>query len=111
VTINDNRWPSGAAGSFGRQDPTPARIHMLSSIRLRGVAFAAILFVAIPCAFAEGPIVAKPEEAGFTSAGLSHRCLHQERDRRKQDSGRHEILRVKRFATRLTRTTLAKEVL
>ena len=44
---------------------------MLSSIRLRSVAVAATLFVAIPSAFAEGPTIAKPEEAGFTSAGLA----------------------------------------
>jgi CubicO group peptidase (beta-lactamase class C family) len=44
---------------------------MLSSIRLRSVALAATLFVAIPSAFAEGPTIAKPDEAGFTSAGLA----------------------------------------
>ena len=44
---------------------------MLSSTRLRSVAAAAMLFVAIPGAFAEGPIIAKPKEAGFTSAGLA----------------------------------------
>ena len=44
---------------------------MLSSIRLRSVAVAATLFVVIPSAFAEGPNTAKPEEAGFTSAGLA----------------------------------------
>ena len=44
---------------------------MLSSIRLRSVAVAATLFVAIPSAFAEGPTIAKPKEAGFTSAGLA----------------------------------------
>ncbi len=30
-----------------------------------------MLFVAMPDAFAEGPIIAKPEEAGFASAGLA----------------------------------------
>jgi len=45
---------------------------MLSSIRLRSVAVAASLFVAIPGAFAEGPVTTTtPEEAGFTSAGLA----------------------------------------
>ncbi len=44
---------------------------MLSSIRLRGAAVAATLFVAIPSAFAEGPVVAKPQEAGFSAAGLA----------------------------------------
>ena len=44
---------------------------MLASIRLRGVAVAATLFLTIPGAFAEGPITAKPEEAGFSSAGLA----------------------------------------
>jgi len=44
---------------------------MLSSIRLRAVAVAATLFVSIPGALAEGPATAKPEEAGFTSAGLA----------------------------------------
>ena len=44
---------------------------MLSSVRWRGVATAAALFVATPVAFAEGPTVAKPEDAGFTSAGLA----------------------------------------
>ena len=45
---------------------------MLPSIRLRGVALAATLFVAVPGAFAEGPLTAaKPKEAGFTSAGLA----------------------------------------
>jgi len=44
---------------------------MLSSIRLRNIAVAATLFVAIPSAFAEGPTIAKPEEAGFSSAGLA----------------------------------------
>jgi len=44
---------------------------MLSSIRLRSVAVAATLFVAIPSAFAEGLNTAKPEEAGFTSTGLA----------------------------------------
>ena len=44
---------------------------MLSSVRLRGVAVAATLFTAIPSAFAEGPIVAKPGEAGFSATGLA----------------------------------------
>jgi hypothetical protein len=44
---------------------------MLASIRLRGVAVAALLLAAISGAFAEGPITAKPEEAGFSSAGLA----------------------------------------
>jgi len=44
---------------------------MLSSIRLRAVAVAATLFVAVPGAFAEGPVTAKSEEAGFTSGGLA----------------------------------------
>ena len=38
---------------------------------MRGLALAAALFVAIPGAFAEGPVTAKPEEAGFSSAGLA----------------------------------------
>jgi CubicO group peptidase (beta-lactamase class C family) len=49
-------------------------IHMLSSFSLRtlrGVAVIATLFVAISSAFAENPIIAKPEEAGFSSAGLA----------------------------------------
>jgi CubicO group peptidase (beta-lactamase class C family) len=44
---------------------------MLSSIRWLRLAVAATLFAAMPSAFAEGPIIAKPEEAGFTSAGLA----------------------------------------
>ncbi len=44
---------------------------MLSSVHLRGVAVAAALFVAVPHAFAEGPVVAKPNEAGFSGAGLA----------------------------------------
>jgi CubicO group peptidase (beta-lactamase class C family) len=44
---------------------------MLSSVRLRGAAVAATLFAAIPGAFAEGPVVAKPQEAGFSAAGLA----------------------------------------
>ncbi|HZC95178.1 MAG TPA: serine hydrolase domain-containing protein [Bradyrhizobium sp.] len=44
---------------------------MLSLIRLRGAAVAATLFVAIPSAFAEGPEVTTPNEAGFTGAGLA----------------------------------------
>ena len=49
------------------------RIYMLSSFSLRtlrGVAVIATLFVAISSAFAEDSI-AKPEEAGFSSAGLA----------------------------------------
>jgi CubicO group peptidase (beta-lactamase class C family) len=47
---------------------------MLSSLSLRtlrGVAVIAMLFVAISSAFAENPVIAKPEEAGFSSAGLA----------------------------------------
>jgi CubicO group peptidase (beta-lactamase class C family) len=44
---------------------------MLSSIRFRGVAVVATLLVGISAAFAEGPITARPEETGFTSAGLA----------------------------------------
>jgi CubicO group peptidase (beta-lactamase class C family) len=44
---------------------------MLACIRFRGVAAAAILLVAVSGAFAEGPITARPEEAGFSSAGLA----------------------------------------
>ena len=44
---------------------------MLASIRLRGVAVAALLLASISGAFAEGPITAKPEETGFSSAGLA----------------------------------------
>jgi CubicO group peptidase (beta-lactamase class C family) len=44
---------------------------MLSSIRFRGLAVAATLALATSGAFAEGPVVAKPEEAGFSSAGLA----------------------------------------
>lgn len=44
---------------------------MLAAIRLRGVAVAALLFATVSGAFAEGPITAKPEEAGFSSAGLA----------------------------------------
>ena len=44
---------------------------MFSTIRLRGVAVAATIFAAIPSAFAEGPVIAKPSDAGFTSAGLA----------------------------------------
>jgi CubicO group peptidase (beta-lactamase class C family) len=43
---------------------------MLASIRLRGVAIA-VLLAATSGAFAEGPITTKPEEAGFSSAGLA----------------------------------------
>jgi CubicO group peptidase (beta-lactamase class C family) len=44
---------------------------MLACIRFRGVAAAAILFVTVSGAVAEGPIIAKPEETGFSSAGLA----------------------------------------
>jgi CubicO group peptidase (beta-lactamase class C family) len=47
---------------------------MLSSFSLRtlrGITVIATLFVTISSAFAENPIVAKPEEAGFSSAGLA----------------------------------------
>jgi CubicO group peptidase (beta-lactamase class C family) len=44
---------------------------MLSSIRSRSIAVAATLFLAIPNAFAEGPVVARPRDAGFTGAGLA----------------------------------------
>src|SRR5664279_2044880 len=57
--------------SFGRQDPTSERIQMLSSIRLPSVAVAATLFFVVPNAFAEGLVLAKPRDTGFTSAGLA----------------------------------------
>ena len=44
---------------------------MLACIRFRGIAAAAILFVTASSAFAEGPITAKPEETGFSAAGLA----------------------------------------
>jgi CubicO group peptidase (beta-lactamase class C family) len=44
---------------------------MLSSIRFHGVAVAATLFIGIPSAFAEGPIVAPAKDAGFSSEGLA----------------------------------------
>jgi CubicO group peptidase (beta-lactamase class C family) len=44
---------------------------MLASIRLRGVAVAALLLASVSVAFAEGPITAKPEDAGFSGAGLA----------------------------------------
>ena len=44
---------------------------MLSSIRFRGLAVAANIGPRTSGAFAEGPVVAKPEEAGFSSAGLA----------------------------------------
>ena len=44
---------------------------MLSSVRLRGAAVAAMLFAAVPGAFAEGPLVANPNETGFTAEGLA----------------------------------------
>ena len=45
---------------------------MLSSLRLRHLALAATLLVAnTPSVFAEGPVVAKPQEGGFSSAGLA----------------------------------------
>jgi CubicO group peptidase (beta-lactamase class C family) len=43
---------------------------MLLSARLRSFVVAATLFVAVPSAFAEGLLTAKPEKTGFTSAGL-----------------------------------------
>jgi CubicO group peptidase (beta-lactamase class C family) len=44
---------------------------MLSSVRLRGVAVAATLFVTITSVFAEDSITVKPRDAGFTSEGLA----------------------------------------
>jgi CubicO group peptidase (beta-lactamase class C family) len=44
---------------------------MLASIRVSGIAVAATLLVTISGAFAEGPVAAQPEEAGFSSAGLA----------------------------------------
>src|SRR3954468_19644660 len=44
---------------------------MLASIRLHGVAAAALLLAPLSRAFAEGPVTVKPEEAGFSSAGLA----------------------------------------
>lgn len=44
---------------------------MLASVRLRSVAVTALLLATISGTFAEGPITAKPEEAGFSSAGLA----------------------------------------
>ena len=44
---------------------------MLASIRLHGVAAAALLLATVSGAFAEGPATVKPEEAGFSSAGLA----------------------------------------
>ena len=44
---------------------------MRSSIRFRGLAVAATLLLTTSGAFAEGPVIAKPEEAGFSSAGLA----------------------------------------
>jgi CubicO group peptidase (beta-lactamase class C family) len=44
---------------------------MLASIRLRGAAVAATLLLTVSGAFAEGPVTAKPEEAGFSAAGLA----------------------------------------
>lgn len=44
---------------------------MISKFGLRGAAAAALLFAAIPTAFAEGPAVAKPQDAGFSAAGLA----------------------------------------
>jgi CubicO group peptidase (beta-lactamase class C family) len=38
---------------------------------LRGITVIATLFVAISSAFAENPVIGKPEEAGFSSAGLA----------------------------------------
>lgn len=44
---------------------------MRSIMRFRSIAAAAILFVTASGAFAEGPITARPEETGFSSAGLA----------------------------------------
>jgi CubicO group peptidase (beta-lactamase class C family) len=44
---------------------------MRSIIRFRGIALAATLFLTTSGAFAEGPLTAKPEETGFSSAGLA----------------------------------------
>src|SRR5712675_1908063 len=44
---------------------------MRSIIRFRGIDLAATLFLTASGAFAEGPVIAKPEETGFSSAGLA----------------------------------------
>ena len=44
---------------------------MLSSARLRVLVVAATFLVAVPTAFAEGPVAVKPVAAGFTTAGLA----------------------------------------
>ncbi|MGH6710085.1 MAG: serine hydrolase domain-containing protein [Bradyrhizobium sp.] len=44
---------------------------MLASIRMRGVAAVALLLATSAIALAEGPVTAKPEETGFSSAGLA----------------------------------------
>src|SRR6266481_431329 len=45
---------------------------MLSASRLCHVAVATVaLLIAVPQAFAEGPVVASPEQAGFSAAGLA----------------------------------------
>ena len=45
---------------------------MLSASRLCRVAVATVaLLIAVPQAFAEGPVVASPEQAGFSAAGLA----------------------------------------
>jgi CubicO group peptidase (beta-lactamase class C family) len=44
---------------------------MVSSALLRRAVLAAALLVVPASAFAEGPVIVKPEEAGFTSAGLA----------------------------------------
>ena len=44
---------------------------MLLSARFRTLVLAAILFIPVPNAFAEGLVTAKPAEAGFTSSGLA----------------------------------------
>jgi CubicO group peptidase (beta-lactamase class C family) len=44
---------------------------MLSSTRLHSLVVAATLILALPTAFAEGPITVEPAAAGFTTAGLA----------------------------------------
>src|SRR5437868_4703916 len=44
---------------------------MRSTIRFRGLVLAATLLLTASGAFAEGPVIAKPEETGFSSAGLA----------------------------------------
>jgi hypothetical protein len=50
------------------QDPSPMRKQMLSRARLRGLVAATALSFLPTGAFAEGPVIAAPTEAGFTSA-------------------------------------------